>query len=184
MQPKKRIVAMLAGLMMAAGALAAQDAAQPTPFTPAATRELVSILALGDAVFEPGTWLAGGQEYPDRTVVSWLADEFGGISLAEYLHFDEGLDTAAINDLFNTDWFAAAFTDYDTWTQTGACTNGSTTLYEFTLVLMGVNYDVRYWIEPLPPTRVLTMQVLFPQDQAALLDTYSARYRPAFSACP
>lgn len=184
MQPKRLLGILILLGVIATGIVSAQDAQPTTPFTPAISREIVSVLALGDAVFEPNAWLAGGQEYRDRTVVSWISDEVGGIALAEYLHFDEGFNPADVNTFFNTDWFAAAFTDYDTWTQTSACTDGSATLYEFTLTLMGVNYQVRYWIEPLPPTRILTMQILFPQDQAELAATYAARYKPAFAGCP
>jgi hypothetical protein len=178
---RKVVFIVLALMVVLVGVVAAQDA-QPTG-TPQ-QREIYGVLQLGDRVFEPNIWLAGGQEQFDRTTANWYAQDVSGVALAEYLHFDEGFDGQLLTEFFNNDWFASAFGDYDSWAQTNACTNGSTTLYEFSLLLNGVNYDVRYWIDALPPSRVLTFEIVLPRDQAALLDQYASRYKPDFFACP
>jgi hypothetical protein len=178
----KVVIIMLALMIVFGGIVAAQDA-QPTAETPQ-QREIYGVLQLGDRIFEPSIWLAGGQEQYDRTTANWYAQDVSGVALAEYLHFDEGFDGQMLTEFFNNDWFASAFADYDSWSQTNACTNGTTTLYEFSLLLDGVNFQVRYWIDALPPSRVLTFEIVLPNDQAALLDQYASRYKPEFFACP
>jgi hypothetical protein len=76
-----RLLSLILVLLSASGGVLAQ---QQTP-APTPRRELYGVLAVGDRIFEPGTWLAGGQEYRDRTFAFWTAEEFGGISQAEML---------------------------------------------------------------------------------------------------
>lgn len=149
------------------------------------SREIYTVLAIGDGVFEPEGWLAGAQEMPDRTIATWASESIGGTSLAEYLHFDQGYDSATIvSEWFNNDWFTSAFSDFTSWTPQGACTTGNTTLYEFALVQNDANYVLRYWVELEPPNRVLAFQILFPEEQAALLEEYAQRYNPDLFNCP
>jgi|GEM_PF-3257838 hypothetical protein len=158
-------------------------AATLLPVTGDGSREINTVLAFGNTTFEPGVWLAGAQENFDRTVASWTYAEQGGFALAEYLHFDTGIEASTIATFFDTAWFDSAFADYDSWGQTNQCAAGQTTLYEFTLILAGVNYLVRYWVEPINASRVLASHILFPQDQQALLDAYATRYRPNLPKC-
>ncbi len=149
------------------------------------SREIYAVLAVGDGIFEPEGWFAGGQEMTDRTVVTWASESIGGTSLAEYLHFDQGYDsTTIVAEWFNNDWFTAAFSDFSTWTPQGACTTGSTTLYEFALVQDNLNYVLRYWVELMSPDRILAFQILFPEEQAPLLEQYAQRYNANLFDCP
>ncbi len=157
----------------------------PAGGTNTSSREIFTALAVGDSIFEPESWLAGAQELADRTIATWASESLGGTSLAEYLHFDGGYDQAAIvAEWFNNDWFTSAFSDFSSWTPQGACATGSTTLYEFTLVQNNANYVLRYWVKLVSPNRILAFQILFPEEQAALLEQYAQRYDPALYNCP
>lgn len=165
-------------LSAAGGVLAQQQTPAPTP-----RRELYEVLAVGDRIFEPDIWLAGGQEYRDRTFAFWTAEEFGGISQAELLRSEAPVTPQDIPAAFNNAWFTEAFRAYESWTLTGQCSDDNATLYEFELVLEDTAYLVRYWAQAVSPQRVLTFQMLFPAQQRSRLDVYSARYRPSLPAC-
>jgi len=148
-------------------------------------REIYTVLTFGNGVFEPENWLAGGQEMLDRTVATWASESIGGTSLAEYLHFNQGFDPATVvSEWFNNEWFTSAFSDFSTWTPQGACAAGSTTLYEFALVQSNLNYVLRYWVELMPPDRILAFQMLFPEEQSPLLEQYAQRYNANLFDCP
>lgn len=168
-------------LLLVLSAAGRAHAQQQTP--PAPRRELYFVLSLGDRIFEPELWLAGGQEYRDRTFAYWAAEELGGISQAEVLRSESPVSPEDIPAAFNDAWFAEAFRAYDSWTLTGQCSDDSATLFEFELMLQDAGYLVRYWAQAMPPQRVLTFQILFPLEQRARLETYSIRYRPSLPAC-
>jgi hypothetical protein len=169
-------------VLLAAVPAVAQTA---TPAAPAPSlREIYIALSMGDPVFEPEVWLASAAERDDRTTATWISAQDGALGYAEYLHFDEGYEPANLSAFFDDEWFAVSFKEYDDWERAARCTVGDVLLHEFRLTKSDQPYVMRYWIQPVTPTRVLTLHMVFPDDRVALLDEYSQRYAPLAWRCP
>lgn len=168
-------------LLLAAAPLAAQTA---TPIPAPVPREIYTALGFGDTVFEPAQWFASATERDDRTTATWTSSRYGALGHAEYLHFDGGYEPTNLGAIFNDEWFGVSFKDYDHWQRTARCTLGNVTLHEFQLEMDGQQYVMRYWIQPITPTRILTMHMVFPTTRANLLDRYSQLYAPLDWQCP
>ncbi|MBL8147396.1 MAG: hypothetical protein JNL34_13510 [Anaerolineae bacterium] len=167
-------------LLLAAAPLAAQT---PAPGTPQAPREIYIALGFGDPVFEPMVWQASASERDDRTTATWVSTTYGALGHAEYLHFTGGYEPENLSAFFDNEWFNVSFKDYDDWQRTTRCSFDGVALYEFQLDMGGQQYVMRYWIQPVTPTRILTMHLVFPVAQADLLDEYSQRFAPLAWKC-
>ncbi len=161
---------------------AAAQAAEPTPDDGAA-REIYTVLALGDPVFSARLWLASAAEADTRTTATWTASSLGALAFAELLHFDSGYDEAGLREYFDDGWFAVTFKDYDAWERTGRCAFDGVMLDEFSLALGGQDYLMRYWVQPISPTRVLAFHLVFPATRRQQLELYSQRYAPLAYTC-
>jgi hypothetical protein len=163
---------------------AASLSAQPGTPTPAPPREIYLVLGLGDPVFEPENWLASAAERDDRTTATWVSTEFGALAYTEYLHFNGGYDPDNLISFFDDTWFAVSFKDYASWERTARCASDDILVYEFSLTRADQPYRMRYWAQPVTPTRVLALHMVFPADRADLLDEYSQLYAPLAWECP
>jgi hypothetical protein len=163
---------------------AAASAQTKTPDAPAPAREIYLVLGLGDPVFEAESWLASAAERADRTTATWVSSEYGALGYAEYLHFNGGYEADNLVSFFDDEWFAVAFKDYDAWERTARCSFDTTLLHEFTLQMGDQAYGMRYWIQPVTPTRVLALHMVFPAGRTDLLDSYSQRFAPLAWQCP
>jgi len=177
-------------LLLATAPLAAQSAtptsvpSTPTPaLAPGVLREIYLALGFGDAVFGLDEWLASAGEYDDRTTATWISTTYGALGHAEYLHFDGGYDPQHLALFFNDDWFSVSFKDYDNWQPGANCASNGMALHEFHLEKDGQQYAMRYWIQPVTPTRILTMHLVFPAARADLLDEYSHNFAPLLWTC-
>ena len=170
---------LIAGLV---GAIPA--AAQPDDPTPAPLREIYTVLQFGDPVFEPGLWMAHAAEEADRTTATWRADGYGALAHAEYLHFGDGYNPDNLGAFFDDGWFGVSFKDYDSWEQVRRCRIAGMTVHEFALAMGDQAYQMRYWIQPITPTRILTLQMVFPAGRERLLEEYSRLFAPLAYRCP
>ena len=150
---------------------------------PAPAREIYTVLAFGDPVFEPEVWRASAAELDDRTTATWQAGEYGALGYAELLHFDGGYTPRSLAAWFDDAWFEVTFKDYDHWQQTAECAHKSLIVHEFSLDHGGTRFAMRYWIMPVSPTRVLAFHLVFPQGRARLLENYSRLFTPAAYRC-
>ena len=182
MIPMRRLLpfALLILAFVFAGTASAQTA---TP-TPPPIREIYLVLGLGDPVFEPEAWLASAAEREDRTTATWLSSELGALGYAEYLHFNGGYEPESLVNFFDDTWFAVSFKEYTGWERTARCAIGDTLVYEFSLTKADQPYLMRYWVQPVTPTRVLALHMVFPADRADELERYSQVYAPLAWECP
>lgn len=167
-------------LLLLAFPLAAQPA-DPTPAAP--VREIYVALGFGDPVFEPEVWRASAAEQDDRTTAAWQSAEYGALGHAELLHFDGGYTPASLNAYFDADWFDVIFKDYDEWELTGHCTYDDVIVHEFALESDSARYLMRYWVQPITPTRVLAFHLVFPAASEGLLEAYSRLFAPLAYRC-
>lgn len=163
-------------------------------------REIITVLTMGDEVFEPDLWLASASETVSYTTATWqprFEAGFSAVSFLNYLHFDTGYTLDGLDDFFNDDWFAQSFAGWEDLTKTNVCFDDDVTLHEFTMAYRDASgnltrYVMRYWVDPISETRVRAWHIAFattysdgsPDERGQeFLDDYSARMYPDFPSC-
>lgn len=191
---RKVLMAVLALFMLTGLVVQAQD----TPFEQA---EIITVLLMGQNVFEPTLWQASASENLASTTATWQSrpeSEFSGLSFLNYLHLDTGYTLDSLDELFDDDWFTETFAAWDDLRKTNVCYDDDTTLHEFTLAFTDANgnatpYTLRYWVDPVSESRVRVWYISFatafsdgsPNAEALdMLDDYSARMFPDLPGCP
>ncbi len=169
------LIGLLAGVIVVSRA---QDAAPEIP-----EREIYTVLAVGEGVFEPGLWLASASEKGYLTTAEWRADSIGALAFLNYLHFDGGITPEEIQATFNRAWFEATFANYQSWQEVSNCQIEDVRLHEFSFINDNLKYDMLYWIEPISETRVQTLFLTFPEDSRELMDEYAAELYPDAIVC-
>ena len=190
----RKLGLILAVVMMFGAVALAQD---ETTFP---ERELITVLKMGDQVFEPDLWLASGTENVASTTATWQSKSiagFSGLSFLSYLHFDSGYTLDGLDQFFNDDWFAQTFAAWEDVQKTSVCYDGDVTLHEFTLAFRDASnnltrYALRYWVDPLTETRVRAWHIAVATtyadgtpnpDGQTTLDDYAARMYPDLPDC-
>ena len=176
----KRVVLVMVVLCAVFVVVRAQDEATDESET---AREIYTALGYGDGVFEPDIWYASASEEPSHTQATWRADGIGGLAYLDYIHFDEGVAFSQLDAVFNDGWFNATLSNYRVWRENTRCDLGDLRLIEFNLQTNNIKYAMRYWIEIVNDTRVLTLFVVFPADDETDLNTYSESLFPELSSC-
>jgi hypothetical protein len=177
----QRLLLLALSLFALLNVVTAQDATPTVP--PAPQREIYTVLGYGDGVFETDLWLASAEETPNRTRATWRSDNIGGVAFADYLHFETGVTPDQFDTLFGADWFNATLSNFAVWREETRCDLGNLRLIQYTLQIADTNYSMRYWIEWVSDTRVMTLYVVVPDGFASLLDTYGARLYPDLASC-
>lgn len=172
----KKILVALIVIFNAALLARAQDEKPPE-------REIYTVLAVGDDVFEPDIWFASATETVGMTTAQWNAPSISALSYLIYRHFDEGIKPEDVASYFDNAWFEAAFANYESWKKVGVCYDGDLTLNKFNLKLYDTDFAMRYWVEPVSDTRVKAIFIVFPSADVAGLDDYAARLYPDLPDC-
>jgi hypothetical protein len=170
------ILILLGGVFLVARAQNTPDELQPE-------REIYTVLAYGDDVFEPDIWYASAAEEPTRTTATWRADGIGGVGYADYLHFDEGIRVSQYDAVFDSHWFDVSLSNYAVWRENGRCDLGDLRLIDFSLQTNDIKYHMRYWIQLADDHRVLTLFVVFPAEDKLNLDAYADKLFPELPSC-
>ncbi len=147
------------------------------------TREIYTALSYGDGVFEPDQWLASAREENGRTTAEWRDDDISGLAFLGYIHFDNPIQPEQMSLVFTEDWFKAVFANYQGMTETSNCQLDDVILHEFTVLQAGLRFNVRYWIQPIDETRVLTLFLMFPMTDTVHMDTYAKKLFPKAAIC-
>ena len=180
----------LLSLLIVAPALAQED-----------QREIITVLEMGEGIFEHDLWQASAAESATSTTATWqttFESGFSGLSYINYLHFEGGYSVDELDSFFGDSWFEQTFAHWEDVTKTGVCYDGDITLHEFTMSFRDASdnvsqYGVRYWVEPVSETRIRAWHVAIATtyadgranpDGEALLHDYSARMYPDLSSCP
>ncbi|MBC6935377.1 MAG: hypothetical protein DWB42_06020 [Chloroflexi bacterium] len=171
----KRLFVLLAICALAFTAAAQEDA----------PHEIYTVLDYGSEAFEPELWrMAAAEESTTYTSALWrykLDEEFLFFFL--YLHFDGGATEEAVSSYFSGDNLSALLANYEPWRQTGTCTIGDVTIYEFASKVGEQRRILRYWVQVITPTRVLGVNAAAPEDLAEAFDEYAARLFPEAVSC-
>ena len=146
-------------------------------------REIYTVLAYGDEVFEPDLWYASATEEETRTQARWTSYDLNAVAFLDYLHFPDGIAPEEIGGFFNKDWFNGTLGNYEAWEEQTACRQGDLLLYEINVDSEGSPYRMRYWIHPVSLQRIVALFIVFPVDNTDSMDEYSARLFPELTSC-
>lgn len=146
-------------------------------------REIYTVLAFGEDVFESELWLASAQEEVDRTTATWRADDMFGVAYAEYLHVD--VSEVDMETYFDDEWFGTVFQNYDSWELADQCSFGNDTeLRVFDMIYDDEPYLLNYWTWVADEDRILAFFLVLPVDAEADLIAYSELFAPDAASCP
>ncbi len=147
-------------------------------------REIYTVLHYGDDAFDPNIWLASAEEQTDRTTATWRSANLDAVAYADFLHFEKGVKPPSFDDYFDNDWFTAVFTNYQGYKEMNRCdSSADMRLIEFSTLVNDQKYTMRYWIQRISPSRILTLFIVVPNTHADILDDYANKLFPSLVSC-
>ncbi len=141
------------------------------------------LLTIGQDLFSKPEWVKSYTVEPYKVSFTRRNDTEAAIAYGEYLMYNCGYGQAELDEYFSDAGFAIIFANYDRYTQTNFCEQGSLALYEYDLVFEGSPYLARYWVKQQSDTRLLVLMLVFPNESRATLDTYATQLFPDLSSC-
>lgn len=141
------------------------------------------LLTIGQDLFSKPEWVKSYTVEPYKVSLTRQNNAQSAIAYGEYLIYTCGYGQANLDEYFSDANFAIVFANYDSYTQTNFCEEGSLALYEYDLVFEGAPYLSRYWVKQQSDTRLLVLMLVFPENNRALLDSYATRLFPDLSSC-
>jgi len=142
------------------------------------------VLNFGRELFSETDWQRTYSVEELKAYVSWTHRSIAAISDVSLLLFCDAAGTQDLNWYFTDDLVNTMFGDYDQSLIVKSCNTEDLRLYELESVEENVKYDIRMWAQTLNESRVLTVVVVFPRDESALLEKYSQTFFPTLTACP
>lgn len=128
-------------------------------------------------------WTFTLSEGTSKTIGTWLNNRLGAVAYMELLHYDCGLPPKAVDLYFNPDTFSILFANYDSYDFIGNCANGDQRLFLFEASDNGVDYETRYWFEPLSAQRLAMFMLTTPVSQASNITPLLDRLYPDLPNC-
>lgn len=135
-------------------------------------------------IFENENWTRSYTVSADRVSVLWDNPSLGALAFLETLIFPCGYEDLDLDIFFSADSWQVVFGGYESYEFLSECRNNNgQRLYEFALTLDGIEYDANYWSVNDTPTRVITMQIIFPFEAEILFDEFSYSLFPQIPSC-
>lgn len=176
----RQLLLLVTVLVLLSGAARAQDNNTCIPFMP---EDVLKALTFAEDVFEREMWNQSFRGDTSRVSVEWQRQASGAVGYLDYLIFSCGYSDEEFEAYFGDDYWDITLSTYETWQRGEQCEQDDITLHEFKLTSDGQPYRMRYWIQTLSDTRILTFQIAFPSSEADLLNTYAERLFPDFPSC-
>jgi hypothetical protein len=140
-------------------------------------------LSLGKGLFDEGDWERSYSVSHQRVSVTWTSVQNNAVVFADYLIFECGFEDDILTSYFNDELFQVILSNYDSYRLADTCSEQGVKLWEFDANDQGRDYSFWFWAQPQPPTRVLSIVLVFPADQPALLAQYAGKFFPQLPAC-
>lgn len=135
-------------------------------------------------IFENENWVRTYTVSADRVSVFWESTSLGAIAFLEVIIFPCGYEDLDLDIFFSVDSWQIVFGGYESYEFLSECRNDAgQRLYEFVLGLDGFVYDANYWSVNDTPTRVVTMEIIFPVESEILFDEFSYSLFPQLPNC-
>jgi hypothetical protein len=154
------------------------DSLQPT------TADVQYVLNFGKDLLTNEVWSRSYTVQEQEVVVFWTHRSIASLSEISMLMFCEGNGTADLELYFNNDTLKEKFADYDDVEVSTSCRNEDILLYKLDAVEEDAAYTIHQWLQPMNTTRLLSVVVVLPKEETALLEKYSQSFFPSLPACP
>ncbi len=154
------------------------DSLQPT------TADVQYVLNFGKDLLTNAVWSRSYTVQEGEAIVSWTHRSIASLSEISMVLFCDENGTADLELYYNNDTLKEKFSNYDAVEVAASCSNEDIILYKLDVVEEGYAYTIHQWLQPMNTTRLLSVVLVFPTEENALLDKYSQSFFPALPACP
>lgn len=135
-------------------------------------------------IFENENWVRTYTVSADRVSVFWESASLGAIAFLEVIIFPCSYEELDLDIFFSVDSWQIVFGGYEIYEMINECRNDNgQRLYEFVLGIDGFVYDANYWSVNDSPTRIVTMQIIFPVEAIDVFDEFSYSLFPQIPNC-
>ena len=148
-----------------------------------ATADVQYVLNFGKDLFTNEVWSRSYTVQEQEAIVFWTHRSIASLSEVTMLLFCGESTTADLELYYNNDTLKEKFGNYDAVDVAASCRNEEVILYELDAMEEGAAYTIHQWLQPINETRLLSVAVVFPKEETALLEKYSQSFFPALSAC-
>jgi hypothetical protein len=152
------------------------------PLDPAVDRALVDGYHLNALGADVG-WVYTPSARAGATLGTWLNETRGAVAYMELLHYDCGVPYSAVSDYFNESSFPIIFAGYDGYQLITSCGMGELQHFIFEVVFDGVDYEARYWFEPLEARRLAMFMLTTPVSESSYAVSLTRQLYPTLPDC-
>ncbi|MBP6177626.1 MAG: hypothetical protein KA473_02395 [Anaerolineales bacterium] len=143
------------------------------------------VLSYSEGVFTDPEWEQSQFVSDSRVSVTWLNNPLGAVIYLEGLIFPCTYEEPDLNQYYSDENWQTIFQNYESYEMIDQCkTNTGLRLYEFKTQNLGLQYDVRFWVQNDTNTRVISTMLVFPSELQEQFDDYSSRFFPTYQTCP
>jgi hypothetical protein len=148
-----------------------------------ATADVQYVLNFGSDLFTNAVWSRSYTVHEQEAIVSWTHRSIAALSDVSILLFCSDNGTADLELYYNNDTLMEKFGNYDSVSVAASCKSEDIILYELDAVEEDAGYSIRQWLQPLNTTRLLSVVLVLPAEETALLEKYSQSFFPGLPTC-
>lgn len=144
-------------------------------------------LAFAGNTFDPGSWDRSYTVQSMRVSVTWFSKDKRKVVFLDYLLYNCGFKQSDWDYVLADRTFREIrFQGYRNVNHVASCARNESNLHlvEYTAQHSETNYRIRFWATLTGPTRLLNMDLTFPEESRTDLDRYSSRLFPNLNSCP
>ncbi len=120
----------------------------------------------------------------DSYVAVTQQNENGALAYLEARIKPCGYDEPDLNKEFNDENWRAIFANYNSYEKISECRNElGLRLYEFNASFADISYAISYWVQSDTDHRIITLMLVFPAQEFAVMSAYAARLFPELPNC-
>lgn len=150
-----------------------------------AQADIDRVLAHSEGIFTDPEWEQSQFVSDSRVSVTWLSNPLGAVIYLEALIFPCTYEEPDLNQYYSDENWQTIFQNYESYEMIDQCkTNTGLRLYEFKTQNLGMEYEVRFWVQNDTNTRVISTMIVFPGELQEQFDDYSSRFFPTYQTCP
>ncbi len=159
--------------------------ATPVCISPDPTqKDIDRALSYTGEVFPAPVWEQSYATAESRVAVTFQDVGHGALVYLEARIKPCGYEEPDLNKDFNDENWKSIFANYESYQLVTECrTDTGLRLYQFKTQNQGFEYAINYWAQSDTDTRVITTMIVFPLEEQALLNSYSAQLFPKLPNC-
>lgn len=141
------------------------------------------MLALVEGVFEAPTWTMQSYSSEMSSRVVFQTEAFDKLADVQFVHYDCGDSEGQLDFLTAPAQLDQLLTSYNSYTYITTCGVGDIRLVEMSATFGDKDYAMRYWVEQISPTRLLSLNLVFEEGEEAEQEQYAQDLFPELPNC-